>query len=82
MKKIIKVIIILGFSLVTVSFVQMSSDVQEVPDYCMLVMDQEGVPSTSLVTQDGTIHIKPDEMQENVTYQFLLPSSLSESKQR
>ena len=38
MKKIIKVIIILGFSLVTVSFVQMSSDVQEVPDYCMLAV--------------------------------------------
>ena len=47
-------------------------DEQDIPDYCVLVLDGEETTPTSVIAQDGMNRIEPQITEEYVEFQFLL----------
>ena len=72
MKKLLKVLLIFLFTILSMAFSKMVPNDQEVPDYCTFILEQEETSPTSTVALDGNTLIEPEITEEFNEYKFLL----------
>jgi hypothetical protein len=71
MKKLLKALLFL-FAISTVAFSKIAPTDQEIPEYCMIVIEQDDTSYTSTFTLDGVNQIEPEITDDFNEYQFLL----------